>query len=110
MGQKREGFDAAEHSDEVRRTSAGDCGLAEGFYLGRVRAGAYRGEGEHAGGLGAENRPLTWPAASGGASAGNGTATLATAGAALASVDGGYTIEIHIQNTVNMPRLQGETT
>ena len=25
-------------------------------------------------------------------------------------VDGGYTIEIHIQNTVNMPRLQGETT
>jgi len=26
------------------------------------------------------------------------------------TVDGGYTIEIHIQNTVNMPRLQGETT
>ena len=25
-------------------------------------------------------------------------------------VDGGYTIEIHIQNTVNMPRLQGEMT
>jgi len=28
----------------------------------------------------------------------------------LPIVDGGYTIEIHIQNTVNMPRLQGETT
>jgi len=26
------------------------------------------------------------------------------------AVDGGYTIEIHIQNTVNMPRLQGEIT
>ena len=26
------------------------------------------------------------------------------------AVDGGYTIEIHIQNTVNMPRLQGEMT
>ena len=27
-----------------------------------------------------------------------------------AGVDGGYTIEIHIQNTINMPRLQGEMT
>ena len=26
------------------------------------------------------------------------------------AVDGGYTIEIHIQNTVNMPRFQGEMT
>ena len=26
------------------------------------------------------------------------------------AIDGGYTIEIHIQNTVNMPRLQGEMT
>jgi len=26
------------------------------------------------------------------------------------AVDGGYTIEIHIQNTVNMPRLQWEMT
>jgi len=66
-GQKWEGFDAAEHSGDVGRTPVRDCGLAEGFHLGRACAGAYRGEGEHDGGLGTENGPLTRPAASGGA-------------------------------------------
>jgi len=60
----------------------------EGFHLGRARAGAYRGEGEHGGGLGEENGPLTRPAASGGASAGNGATAVAAAAAALASGEG----------------------
>ena len=87
-GQKREGFDTAELSNEVVLTPARDCGFAEGFHLGRARAGAYRGEGEHNGGLGTENGPLARPAASGGASAGNGAAAVTAAAAALASGEG----------------------
>ena len=51
-----------------------DSGFVEVSHLGRACAGAYRGEDEHDGGLGAEKGPLTWPVASGGALAGNGTA------------------------------------
>ena len=36
-------------------------------HLGRACAGAYRGEDECSGGFAAENGPLAWPAASGGA-------------------------------------------
>jgi len=77
-----------ELSNEVGQTPARDCGFTEGFHLGRARAGAYRGEGERDGGLGAENKLLTRPAASGGASAGNGAAAVAAAAAALASGEG----------------------
>ena len=56
-----------EHSDEVGETAASDSGLAAVSHLGRARAGAYRGEDERGGGLGAENGLLAWPAASGGA-------------------------------------------
>jgi len=74
--------------DEVGRPPTRDCGFAEGFHPGRARAGAYRGEGEHNGGLGAENGPLAHPAASGGASAGNGAAAVTAAAAALVSGEG----------------------
>jgi len=50
--QKWEGFDVAELSDDVGGTLARDCGLTDGFHLGRACVGAYRGEGEHGGGLG----------------------------------------------------------
>ena len=70
--QEREGFSAAEPSDEVGRTPASDCGFADGFHLGRACVEAYRGEGEHGGGFGAENGPRKRSAASGGASASNG--------------------------------------
>jgi len=72
--QEREGFSVAEHSDKVGRSPASDCGFTDGFHLGRACAEAYRGEGEHGGGFGAENVPRKWPAASGGASASNGAA------------------------------------
>jgi len=65
--QKWEGFGAAEHSDEVGETPASGCGLAHDSHLGRACAGAYRGEDECGGGLGAENGSLARPATSGGA-------------------------------------------
>ena len=46
---------------------------------------AYRGEDEHDGGLGAEKGPLTRPATSGGALAGNGATVVTAAAAALVS-------------------------
>ena len=67
-------------SGELRRAIA----VTDSFHLGRACAGAYRGEGEHGGGLGAENGPLTRPAASDRASADNG-ATRAAAAAVLVS-------------------------
>jgi len=73
-GQKREGFDTAELSNEVGRTPARDSGFAEVSHLGRACAWAYRGEDEHNGGLGAKNGPLARPAVRGGASASNGAA------------------------------------
>jgi len=72
--QGREGFGTAEHSDEVGRTLVSYCGCVEGYHLGRACIEAYRGDGEHSGGIGAENGPLKRPAASGGASASNGAA------------------------------------
>ena len=50
-----------------RGTPSSDCGLADGFHLCRVCAGAYRGEGKDGGGLRAENGSQARPAASGGA-------------------------------------------
>jgi len=78
----------SELSDELERTPARDSGFAKGFHLGRACAGAYRGEDEHGGGLGAEKGPLTRPAASGGALASNGAAVVAAVAAALASGEG----------------------
>ena len=65
--QKWEGFGAAEHSDEVGEIPASDYRLTDDSHIGRACAGAYCGEGEHGGGLGAENGSLARPAASGGA-------------------------------------------
>jgi len=87
-GQKREGFDAAERSDEVKRTPAKDCGLAEGFHLGSACRGLPWRRQTRRPCLGAENGPLTRPAASSGASAGNGAAAVGAAAAALASGEG----------------------
>jgi len=64
----------AELSNEFELTPMRDSGFAKGFHLGRACAGAYRGEDELGGGLGAEKGLLTRPAVSGGALAGNGAA------------------------------------
>jgi len=62
----------AEHSGDVRATSASDSWRTAASHLGRAHAGAYRGDGECAGALGVELEALVRPAASGGACSGNG--------------------------------------
>ena len=59
--------DAAELFDEVGATPASDSRHTTGSHLGRAFAGAYRGDGECAGGLGVEVGALAWPAVSSGA-------------------------------------------
>jgi len=61
-------FDAAELSGVVGATPTSDLRRSTGSHLGRAFAGAYRGDGERAGGFGVEFGALAWLAVSSGAS------------------------------------------